>query len=136
MSRTTPSHVMQLRAWLAETLCIRQFGFNLPSEFWKLPKYKFKFAAEIKSVSKFIKKYGEGPVVRAILDNKKLTSMSDYASAEFYIQNDIASLERLRKPKDTSKHEVKINNNVEDLRTEIPTTKESLFTKLDRMING
>lgn len=137
MSRTTPSHQMQLRTWLAETLCIRRFGFKLPSEFWRLPKYKFLFAAEIKAVSKFIKKYGDGPVVRAVLDNKTITTLGDYAAAEVFIQNEVESLKRLETPKDTTKvEEVKNNISEVDLRGVRVKTNKSLFSKLDGIING
>lgn len=137
MSRTTPGHEMQLRTWLAETLMIRQINWKLPEKFWTLPKYKFKFATEIKAVSKYIKKYGEGAVVRAVLDNKKLTSMSDYAFAEVCLQNEEASLKRISLPKDTSPAPERINNiSSADLRDARPEPKENLFTKLDRIING
>lgn len=135
-SRTTPGHYMQLRSWLAELLCIRQFG-RLPPWFWRDVRYKFRYSNEIKSITKFLKVYGEPTVVTAILDNREITTLADYGKAEVFLQREQNIRNKRALAKDTSLPIKKDNAATEDLRDSKPQThKLSLFEKLDRIKNG
>lgn len=128
--------MMQLRSWLAELLCIRQFG-KLPPWFWRDTRYKFRYGSEIKSISKFIKIYGEQIVVMALLNNRELTSLADYAKAEVYLQREQNLRSKRALKKDTSlpiKKEVGECVDLRDARN--CNSTQGLFSKLDRMTNG
>ena len=135
-SRTTPGHKMNSRTWLAELLVLRSNDFMLPENFWKTPKYKWHFANEIKSISKFIKAYGEKLVSHLIL-NTTITTFTDYAFVEFLIQNELAKAARLDSPKDTSELNSEDISPIKDLRESRKNFhKQGLFLRLKELEDG
>jgi hypothetical protein len=133
-SRTTPGHKMQLRAFVAETLFIRQHG-KLPPYFWQQTRYKFRDGMEIKAASKFIKIYGEAILMIVVLNNRELTTLTDYAKAEVYLQQEKNRRELRKLAKDVTAPEHIKKIGVEDLRTNVTKRPMGLFSKLEKL-NG
>lgn len=130
-SQTTAGHKMQLRSYIAELMLIRQYGIkSLSPYFWRHKYWKGLYTKEVRAVSKFLKSYGAKAVV-AVASNIKITTFTDYAELEFFIQREATGLARLSKLKDTS--EIKNETyEVKDLREpRFSIRKKGLFEKLN-----
>lgn len=113
-----------------------QKGSPLPSEFWKLQRYKWRYRREIQAVKKFIKKYGEPAVLYTALHNH-ITTWTDFARVEFLLQQVAERQERLSSPKDTSGvkvEDVAVNADYRDY-TPAPR-KKSIFERLKELERG
>lgn len=130
-STTTPGHRMELKTWLVELVMIRaNKGIRLPAKFWSDSRWKWKFINELKAVTKHLKKYGEGPVIRIVYANP-ICSFSNYAELEFLLQAESDRQKRLAAPKDNSEVQLLQSSILEDFREERPkVVKKNLFDKL------
>jgi len=133
LSQTTDGHKMQLRSYIAELMLIRQYGVgSLRPYFWRHKFWKGLYTREVRAVSKFLKTYGPQAVVE-VVNNIKITSFTDYAQLEFFLQKEAARIQRLAAPKDTSKTKNEAYE-VEDLREpRFFIKKKGLFDKLDEL---
>lgn len=135
-SITTPGHVMQVRSWLAELVMVRSLG-ELPPYFWRDQRWKWKYANEVKAVTKFIKKYGEGVVAKAVCDDKKIKSFADYAHLEYSLQREADAQHKLSLPKDTTPVKNEDRRPIADLREpRSVVSKKGLFERLSELENG
>lgn len=133
-SRTTTGHKMQLRSWLVELLMLRRHKKMLPSFFWREPKYKWQYTNEVKSVSKFIKKYGEHSVAIVIIENRQLDTALSYGELEFYLQNRQAKIEKFLSIKDKSSvAKIEKNKGVDKREPKIIKRKSRLFERLNQI---
>lgn len=124
---------MQPRSWIAELVMLRAGG-RLPPYFWRDTKWKWKYTHEVKAASKFIKAYGESTVVKIVIANKKLTTLTSYGELEYLLQNEADRLRRLALPKDTSPLRDEVCVKGEDLRTPRPFVRKlTLLEKLDEL---
>lgn len=126
-STSTPGHKMDLAAWLVE-LAMTRFnqGIRLPQRFWTDTRYKFKFGREIQAVRKFMKEFGEKRLLEISL-REYITTYTDYAQMNVYLQKMREQTERLAAPKDTS--EVK----PEVIKNEGPDLRESRVVKKKKL---
>ena len=129
---------MDLAAWLVE-LAMTRFnqGIRLPARFWTDTRYKFKFGREIQAVRKFMKEFGEKRLLEISL-KEYISTYTDYAQMNVYLQKMREQTARLAYPKDIS--EVKPEGKVEgpDLRELRPVIKKKLglFDKIQEIQNG
>lgn len=135
-SLTTPGHMMQVRSWIAELMMVRYHKGQLPPYFWRDGRWKWRYANEMKAVTKFIKKYGEGVVLKVICD-AKINSFASYAELEFHLQREFEAQARLALPKDTTE----VVNEVRDVSTDLReprsvVSKRGLFDRLAELENG
>lgn len=130
-SMTTPGHMMQLRSWLAELAMVRSTNGRLPEFFWRDTRWKWRYANEVKAVSKFLKKYGEDVVVKVVCGNKTIKSFTDYAELEFLLQKEAEVKQRLASPKDTTPVKNEERRDTIDLREpRSVVSKKKLFERL------
>lgn len=135
-SLTTPGFQMQARSWIAELVVYRANNGNLPPKFWQQQKWKWRYANEVKAATKFIKSYGESTVLRVVLENKNLTTLSSYGDIEYLLQVEQEKLERLKTPKDTSDNVLETRVVGTDLRESNSfKPKPGLFEILNAMEN-
>jgi hypothetical protein len=136
-SHSTPGHQMDISSWLVELAMTRKnLGIKLPPYFWREVKYKFAFMREIKAVKKFIKEYGEKAILEISI-KEYLTTYTDYAQMQVFLQRIRERAERLALPKDTSevKPEVVFSGGT-DLREDKPAVakkKLGLFERLSEL---
>jgi len=138
-SITTPGHLMAVRNSLTELMMFRSFFGKLPAYFWRDTRWKWRYTQEVKAISKFIKKYGEDLVAEVIIKNY-ITTAKDYSNLEVLLQREMDRISRLLRPKDTSKMEAEVDEEIKDLRESRPSVcKKSLFERLsdiERNINA
>jgi hypothetical protein len=131
LSETTSGHKMQLRSYLAELMLIRQYGLSsLSPYFWRHKFWRGLYTKEVRAISKFLKSYGPRAVVE-VASNPFITTFTNYAELEFFLQKESAKDYRLAQPKDTSiiKNET---DEVQDLREpRFFVKKKGLFEKLN-----
>lgn len=129
-SLTTPNHMMQLRSWLAELAMVRSSNGRLPEYFWRDTRWKWKYANEVKAVTKFIKKYGEDVVVKVACGNP-IKSFAEYGELEFLLQKESEAKQRLSLPKDTTPIKNEDTQDIADLRgPRSVVSKKNLFERL------
>lgn len=131
LSQTTHGHQMQLRSYLAELMLIRQYGLtSLQPYFWRHKFWRGLYTREVRAISKFLKSYGERAVVE-VASKTSISTFTNYAELEFFLQKESARDKRLAQPKDTS--EIKDETDeVHDLRgPRFSIRKKGLFEKLD-----
>jgi len=134
-SLSTPGTKQDLSNYLVELAFLRDnHGNRLPSKFWQLSRYKFRYRREIQACRKFIKKYGEPYVLYIALKNH-ITTWTDFAKIEFLCQQRLEQDQRLAQPKDTSPVEAEGVVSSIDLREHRVSAPEKmgLFDKLEEM---
>jgi len=138
-SHSTPGHKMDLAAWLVELAMTRMnCGVRLPQRFWTDTRYKFRFGREIQAVRKFMKEFGEKRLLEISL-KEYITTYTDYAQMNVFLQKMREQSERLAYPKDTSEVKPEVTR-VEgpDLRDSRPVIKKKLglFDRIQEIQNG
>ncbi len=127
---TCPNYLVEL-AFLK-----RNKGNKLPSKFWQLQRYKWAYRREIQACRKFIKKYGEAPVLFVAMNNH-ITTWADFARIEYLLQQIDARKARLAEPKDTTAVEYESVKVSEDHRDFVPAPrKKGLFERLKELNSG
>lgn len=137
-SLSTPGVRQDLSNYLVELIFLRSNkGIKLPSRFWRQIKYKFRYMREIKACRKFIKTYGE-PAVLFVVKNNYLTTFTDYAQMEVFLQKYKEAAERKSAAKDNSPVELEPISRGKDLRDFVKPVQEKigLFKKLEELENG
>ena len=132
-SQTTDGHKMLLRSYIAELMLIRQYGISsLRPYFWRHKFWKGLYTKEVRAISKFLKSYGNKAVVE-VANNVHITTFTNYAELEFFLQKEAANGKRLATLKDTSKTKIE-EHRVEDLREpRFFIKKKGLFEKLNEL---
>lgn len=127
----------EVKGKLCRTLLQRQFG-DLPANVWASPKHKFDSVREFKAINMFAKKYGLKTVVAAVIYNVKLKSLSNYAAAEVFLQQEVDAERRRDLPKDTGPLLAAKQVPIEDLRENRPSVeiKMPLFERLTNLGAG
>ena len=137
-SHSTPGHQMDLSSWLVELAMTRKnLGVKLPPYFWREVQYKFRFMNEIKAVKKFMKEFGEKAILEISL-KEYITTYTDYAQMQVFLQQIKERAERLALPKDTSDVKPEVSVPVgPDFRDERPKPKKQvgLFERLKEIQN-
>ncbi len=133
-SLTTPGHRMELKTWLVEIIMVRaNKGVKLPAKFWSDSRWKWKFVNELKAVTKSIKRYGEGPIIRAVY-SRHLTTFTSYGELEVALQAEDERAKRLKAPKDLTESKPIEIEQLPDLRENKPAKKKAgLFDRLTDM---
>ncbi|MBV1929853.1 MAG: hypothetical protein KUG81_10140 [Gammaproteobacteria bacterium] len=137
-SFSTPGHKQDCSNHLVELAFLRQNkGKRLPEFFWREQRYKWRYRKEVQACRKFIKKYGEGPVLLAAIENLTITTWTDFGHVEYLLQKH-AERRRLRAlPKDNTPvvpESVKVTEDYRDFEPAKP--KLGLFDRLKELSNG
>ncbi len=111
----------------------RAYPGQLSPYFWREQKWKWIYANEVKAVTKFLKKYGDGAVAKTLIDNRQIKSVAKYAELEYMLQNEAERLVRLAVPKDNSPIEVSEKEDLPDLRDFTTRTRKGLFERISEL---
>lgn len=137
-SLSTPGVKQDCSNYLVELIFLRSNkGTKLPSKFWQLQRFKWRYRREIQACRKFIKNFGEPAVLSIAIDHPEITTWTDFARVEFLLQQIEEGRVRRALPKDTTdvvKDSVKVSEDLRDFTP--PAPKKNLFDRLKELNNG
>jgi len=137
-SLSTPGQKQDCSNYLVELAFLKDnHGIRLPSKFWQLTRYKFRYRREIQSCRRFIKKYGEPDVLFVALNNH-ITTWTDFARIEVLLQKRAERRERMAAKKDVTPVVCDFSQETADLRIEINRRerKKGMFERLGELEDG
>jgi len=137
-SFSTPGHKQDCSNHLVELAFLRQNkGKKLPEFFWREQRYKWRYRKKVQGCRKFIKKYGEGAVLLAAINNLSIATWTDFAHVEFILQKTEERRRLKSLPKDETPVEPETVKVIEDYRDFEPAKPRlGLFDRLKELSNG